>query len=52
MTERVAQVVDLWLTSSELQPLHPWIARALNRLCDMTAMNQEPMSIDEAVSDL
>ncbi|KAJ2328790.1 hypothetical protein IWW51_000996 [Coemansia sp. RSA 2702] len=52
MTERVAQVVDLWLTSSELQPLHPWIARALNRLCNMAAMNQEPMSIDNAVSDL
>ncbi|KAJ2329402.1 hypothetical protein IWW51_000624 [Coemansia sp. RSA 2702] len=52
MTERVAQVVDMWLTLPKLQSLHPWIAQALNRLCDMTAMNQEPMSIDNAVSNL
>ncbi|KAJ2476191.1 hypothetical protein EV174_005007 [Coemansia sp. RSA 2320] len=34
---RVSAVADSWLNSAGLQPVHPWIARALRSLADLCA---------------
>ncbi|KAJ1994819.1 hypothetical protein GGI25_001479 [Coemansia spiralis] len=36
MVKRIASVAGLWLGSKDLQPVHPWIARSLRQLLDMS----------------
>ncbi|KAJ2805242.1 hypothetical protein H4R20_002170 [Coemansia guatemalensis] len=63
IVRRVHSVASKWLYESEpLQPLHPWIARALRQLVELAASSVDPsaaesarvrpISKEQAVSDL
>ncbi|KAJ2563687.1 hypothetical protein GGH12_002455 [Coemansia sp. RSA 1822] len=54
LVDRVIEVATSWAESEELQPLHPWIARAMRQLGETAVRAKEASSMDydEAVSDL
>ncbi|KAJ2202683.1 hypothetical protein IW143_006026, partial [Coemansia sp. RSA 520] len=54
LVDRVIEVAKSWVESEELQPLHPWIARAMRQLGETAVRAKEASSMDydEAVSDL
>ncbi|KAJ1961595.1 hypothetical protein GGI12_003162 [Dipsacomyces acuminosporus] len=57
IVHRVIDVANAWITSKELQPVHPWIARALGGLVEMAhgvlvESKVVPMSKEKALDDL
>ncbi|KAJ2713258.1 hypothetical protein H4R19_002342, partial [Coemansia spiralis] len=57
IVDAVRSVVDAWLGSDDLRPVHPWVARALRSLQDLARRAAEddagrPIPREQAVADL